>query len=88
MYDGQMIGPEYDDISMAYCCSTLSVIRGSGEYWFLGRIGGTQFEVKIYGNKEPGQQLPRYRISRRISNPLLYPPDDFHVSWTDRSGDG
>jgi hypothetical protein len=48
VYDGHAIGPEFDAISMAYCCATISVVHGHGRYWFLGMRQGTQFAVVIH----------------------------------------
>ena len=48
IYDGKAIGPSFDDISMAYCCGKITVLRGGGQYWFLGRRDGKQYVVKIY----------------------------------------
>jgi hypothetical protein len=45
--DEKMIGPEFDAISMAYCCGMISVYYGSGQYWFVGRRGGTMYVVSI-----------------------------------------
>lgn len=47
VYDEKMIGPEFDAISMAYCCGMISVYYGSGQYWFVGRRGGTMYVVSI-----------------------------------------
>ena len=47
VYDEKMIGPEFDSISMAYCCSMISVYYGSGQYWFVGRRAGTMYVVSI-----------------------------------------
>jgi len=47
VYDNRVLGLEFDEIQMAYCCSMASVYRGSGQYWFLGRSGGTKFIVSI-----------------------------------------
>ena len=47
VYDGKIIGAEFDSISMAYCCGMISVYYGSGQYWFVGRRGGTKFVVSI-----------------------------------------
>lgn len=48
MYDEQVTGSEFDEISMAYCCATLSVTYGKGQYWFLGRRDGVQYIVAIH----------------------------------------
>jgi len=47
VYDEKIIGPEFDAISMAYCCGMISVYYGSGQYWFVGRRGGTMYVVSI-----------------------------------------
>jgi len=47
VYNDQVVGSEFDEIQMAYCCSMASVYRGSGQYWFLGRRGETKFIVSI-----------------------------------------
>lgn len=47
VYDEKIIGAEFDSISMAYCCGMISVYYGSGQYWFVGRRGGTKFVVSI-----------------------------------------
>jgi hypothetical protein len=47
VYDKKVIGPDFDEISMAYCCAKISVMRGGGQYWFLGRRDGTQFIILV-----------------------------------------
>ena len=47
VYDEKIIGAEFDSISMAYCCGMISVYYGNGQYWFVGRRGGTKFVVSI-----------------------------------------
>lgn len=47
VYDNKVIGPEFDKISMHYCCSGISVERGSNQYWFIGQREGTQYVVLI-----------------------------------------
>lgn len=47
VYDNKVFGSEFDEIQMAYCCSMASVYHGSGQYWFLGRRGGTKFIISI-----------------------------------------
>ena len=47
VYDETMIGQEFDAISIAYCCAMISVYYGSGQYWFVGRRGGTMYVVSI-----------------------------------------
>lgn len=48
VYDGKVIGSEFDEISMAYCCAKLSVSYGKGQYWFLGRQNGVQYVVALH----------------------------------------
>lgn len=48
VYDGKIIGSEFDEVSMAYCCAKLSVSYGKGQYWFLGRRNGVQYVVAIH----------------------------------------
>ena len=48
VYDGQVMGPEFDEISMAYCCGMKSISYGQGQYWFIGRRAGTRFVVLIH----------------------------------------
>lgn len=47
VYDNKVLGSEFDEIQMAYCCSMASVYRGSGQYWFLGRRGEAKFIISI-----------------------------------------
>ena len=47
VYDEKIIGTEFDSISKAYCCGMISVYYGNGQYWFVGRRGGTKFVVSI-----------------------------------------
>jgi len=47
VYAGETVGLEYDEISMAYCCAMMSVMYGSGQYWFLGRRDGVMYVVTI-----------------------------------------
>jgi hypothetical protein len=47
VYDEKVVGPEFDEISMAYCCSMISVYRGNGQYWFVGTRAGNEFVVSI-----------------------------------------
>ncbi len=47
VYDDKIVGPEFDDIQISYCCSLASVFYGSGQYWFLGRRAGTKYVVSI-----------------------------------------
>jgi hypothetical protein len=48
VYDGEVVGPEFDQISMAYCCGMISVYNGHGQYWFVGRREGTKYIVQIH----------------------------------------
>ncbi len=47
VYDENIIGTEFDSISMAYCCGMIPVFYGSGQYWFVGKRGGATFVVSI-----------------------------------------
>ena len=47
VYDDKVIGSEFDEIQMAFCCSMLSVYHGSEQYWFLAQRAGTQYVVLI-----------------------------------------
>jgi hypothetical protein len=47
VYDGENIGPEFDDISMPYCCGMVYLFRGNGQYWFVGSRDGTKYVVSI-----------------------------------------
>ncbi len=46
-YDNEAIGPEFDNISRAYCCAGMSVMRGGGQYWFIGKRDGARYIVLI-----------------------------------------
>lgn len=48
VYDGHAIGPEYDAISMRYCCAGIGVEYGHGQYWFFGTRQGTPYAVLIH----------------------------------------
>ena len=48
VYDGNVSGAEFDEISMAYWCAKLSVSYGKGQYWFLGRRNGVQYVVALH----------------------------------------
>lgn len=48
VYDDKVIGPEFDEIYMKYCCATTNVIYGHGQYWFWGRREGTYYVVAIH----------------------------------------
>jgi hypothetical protein len=47
VYDGEIIGTEFDQISIAYSSARLTVVYGNQQYWFLGQREGTQFVVLI-----------------------------------------
>ncbi len=47
VYDNQFMGPEFDRIQMAHCCSMARVYHGGGQYWFLGTREGTKYVVSI-----------------------------------------
>jgi len=47
IYDNEAIGPGFDDISKAYCCAGMSVMRGGGQYWFIGKRDFTRYVVSI-----------------------------------------
>lgn len=47
IYDDKFIGPEFDNISKAYCCAGISVMRGGNQYWFIGKREGVQYIVSI-----------------------------------------
>jgi hypothetical protein len=47
MYDEKIVGPEFDQISMPYCCAMVPLIRGNGQYWFVGSREGKKFLVSI-----------------------------------------
>ncbi|HNZ01219.1 MAG TPA: hypothetical protein PKJ34_08355 [Anaerolineaceae bacterium] len=47
VYDGKFTGPEFDAIEMAYCCAMVPLVRGSGQYWFVGSREGKTYLVSI-----------------------------------------
>lgn len=47
VYDNEVIGPDFDEITRAYCCGYRSVAYGNGQYWFLGKREGTRYVVLI-----------------------------------------
>jgi len=51
MYDAQHLGPEFDEISIGYCCSSAaySIWRAQGQYWFWGTRDGKYFIVALLG---------------------------------------
>ena len=50
VYDDQVIGPEFDDISMPNCCGMIHLFSGGGQYWFVGALSGTTYVRAIQGN--------------------------------------
>jgi len=46
-YNNEEIGPEFDNISRAYCCAGMSVMRGGGQYWFIGKRDGANYIILI-----------------------------------------
>lgn len=48
LYDGNFTGPEFDVIKMAYCCAMVPLVRGSGQYWFVGIREGKTYLVSIH----------------------------------------
>ena len=49
MVDGKRIGPEFDEIIVAYCCEPVmySVRFGEGRYAFWGTRGGRHYVVEL-----------------------------------------
>jgi len=49
IYDGQKLGPEFDEISIAYCCEfgLYSIRHLQGQYWFWGSRNGQNYIVVI-----------------------------------------
>jgi hypothetical protein len=47
MYDEKTVGPEFDEISMPYCCAMAPLVRGNGQYWFVGSREGIKYLVSI-----------------------------------------
>ncbi len=49
IYDGYKVGPEFDEVFIAYCCEPVlySVWRGQGRYFFRGRRGEEYYLVEI-----------------------------------------
>lgn len=54
VYDGSKVGPDFDEIVIAYCCEPVlwSVQCGGGKYLFWGTRGGQSYVVEI--SKESG----------------------------------
>lgn len=48
VYDEKVIGPEFDEIYIKYCCGTTKVLYGGGQYWFWGKREGTYYVVAIH----------------------------------------
>jgi hypothetical protein len=47
MYDEKIVGPEFDEISMPYCCAMVPLIRRNEWYWFVGSREGIKYLVSI-----------------------------------------
>lgn len=47
VFDEKVMGIEFDQIYMAFCCGMISVYYGQGQYWFVGRRAGTYYVVRI-----------------------------------------
>ena len=49
IYDGEPVGPSFDEISIAYCCGPegYSIRRVQGQYWFWGIRDGKFYLVRI-----------------------------------------
>ena len=49
VYDGQRVGPDFDEIVIAYCCEPVlwSVQYGQGRYVFWGSRNGQQYVVEV-----------------------------------------
>ena len=47
MVDGHAVGPEFDEISMPYCCGMIYLKTGNGQYWFVGQRGDSKYVVSI-----------------------------------------
>lgn len=47
VYDEKVIGPEFDEIYISYCCATTRVLYGGGRYWFWGKHEGSFYVVGI-----------------------------------------
>jgi hypothetical protein len=48
VYDEKIMGPEFDEIYIKYCCATTKVLYGEGQYWFWGKREGTYYVVGIH----------------------------------------
>lgn len=47
VYDEEIIGTEFDEIYIKYCCGTTNVRYGNGQYWFWGKREGVYYIVAI-----------------------------------------
>lgn len=47
VYDDKIIGPDFDGISMPYCCAMMYLYHSNGQYWFVGRRGDAKFLISI-----------------------------------------
>ncbi len=47
IYENEAVGPKFDNVSRAYCCAGMSVMRGGGQYWFIGERDGARYIVLI-----------------------------------------
>jgi hypothetical protein len=47
VYAEEVIGPDFDEIYIKYCCATTKVNYGGGRYRFWGRRGDTYYVVEI-----------------------------------------
>ena len=65
VYDGFKIGPDFDEIVIAYCCETVlySVQFGQGKYLFNGVRGGQHYIVEITASENA-------RLTTGCSQPL------------------
>ena len=48
VYDEKVIGPDFDEIYIKYCCATTQVLYGDGRYWFWGKREDTYYVVGIH----------------------------------------
>jgi hypothetical protein len=57
VYDGEQIGPTFDEITIGYCCEiALYAPRfGEGRYGFWGRRGGSSWVVEIARADQAGR---------------------------------
>jgi hypothetical protein len=47
VYDDKIMGPDFDEISMPYCCGMMYLFHSNGQYWFVGRREETKYLVSI-----------------------------------------